>query len=118
MQKLAQDLTAGEWESQDSGLDRLMLKPCTTILGSSLPGTPSYIIPGDARCPRKKPFMIRDLLRDSCMSQDVPLMASSLLPPLTVGRPYHHHFADDKTEVHRGKMIRLRLPRKSRAGFG
>lgn len=81
MQKLAKDLTADKWESQDSDLDRLMLKPYTTILGSSLPGTPSYVIPGDAHCPRKKPFMIGDLLRDSCVSQDVPLTASSILPP-------------------------------------
>lgn len=73
MQKLAQALAAAKWWSQDSDLDSLMQKSCTIVLQIPLQGSPPGLIPVMAAAPGKRPFIFRDLLGDSCLSQYAPL---------------------------------------------
>lgn len=67
-----------------------------------------------AAAPGKKPFIIKDLLRDSCMSQDSPL---KVFFPLNVRLPHYFHVTGKKTED-QSNMIGLRSSNKLKAGFG
>ena len=92
-----------------------MPKPCTTVLQTLLQGSPPGLISVMAAAPAKKTFIIRDPLGDSCTSQDAPL---KVFFSLKAGLLRYPHFTDEKTEVHRSKMICLRSSNKLKAGFG